>query len=59
MSTSKIFLKYTDTHDVDEDLRAVGEVGGFTANGGTVGIVNRTMNDTSSYYSITVASSNM
>ena len=52
----KMFIHYTDTHDVDEDMRTILACGGYATAGDAGGIVRLNMNDPSFYYSITVAS---
>ena len=59
MSTSKVFLNYTDWHDVDEEMRTISIQGGFWTEGEWVGITYRNVIDSSTTSGFYVASSNM
>ena len=48
MSTSKIFLDYTDAHDVDESIATIGNFGGHF-NVGEVSVVGMLMRYLDSY----------
>ena len=53
MSTSKIFLDYTDAHDVDENVRAIPEQGGRWHKASFAGIMERDLSDSpTNYYNI-------
>jgi len=56
MSTSKIFLNYTDAHDVDEDLKTILCHGASWVNHATIGIAMRYMSDSPTVTSPDVAS---
>ena len=61
MSTSKIFLNYTDAHDVDESVATIGNFGGHF-NVGEVSVVGMLMRYLDSYITKNlsfVASSNI
>ena len=47
MSTSKIFLNYTDQHNVDEDVKSIPLHGGHWVHENKAGITHRDMNDIS------------
>ena len=63
MPTSKVFLNYTDWHEVDEDERTILVYGcmwlGDRATSDGTGIYRRDMYDPVDHASYTVASSNM
>ena len=59
MSTSKVFLNYTDFHDVDEDMATIVRHGGWYVDGNLSGITCRFMRETPTNTSESVASSNM
>jgi hypothetical protein len=55
----KMFIYYTDEHDVDENMMTIMNQSGMWLNGSMVGIVIRTMNDIPTSSPDYVASSNM
>ena len=59
MSTSKVFLNYTDFHDVDEDLRTFTRLGGYWFEESREGITYRYIFNSSSYAADDVASSDI
>ena len=56
MSTSKIFLNYTDWHDVDEEMRTISISSGYWDDRGGAGAARREMHPTSISTFDTVAS---
>ena len=59
MSTSKIFLNYTDYHDVDENLRTISNYGGDWPAGNSAGVALRTPYDNPTDSGSGVASSDI
>ena len=59
MSTSKVFLNYTDWHEVDEDERTIPFHGGHQLRDSMTGIADLDMAHTPTNYYDIVASSNM
>ena len=60
MSTSKVFLNYTDNHDVDENERTISSYGGlWMYDGDRAGITARNLYSSSLILDSTVASSNI
>ena len=57
MSTSKVFLNYTDWHDVDEEMRTVPYYGDHWEYGNSAGIFDRYMNSAPAVSGHFVASS--
>ena len=53
---SKLIKYYTDNHDVDEDLKTIGVVGGSWSHVSGVGIADRNMIDPPTNAHIAVAS---
>ena len=56
MSTSKDIINYTDFHDVNEDLRTIMAQGGMCLHGDGVGITFRSLTDSPTLVSYSVAS---
>jgi len=59
VSTSKIFLNYTDYHDVDEEMRTIVRLGGYWRHDISAGVALRDVAGGPSELSNVVASSNI
>ena len=59
MSTFKVFLNYTDWHDVDEEMRTIVRLGGWWTSGEPAGVFDGDMYNTPTASENIVASSNI